>query len=1144
MKKHRAFSLASFVAATLLLTAGAAHSAPVVTPAAGDIFLGVRVTGGTGSGTSYIVNIGNDSTFRNATAGTVLDLGTLGTDLTETFGSNWHSRSDLYWGVFGTRNQANPVVYGSREQSRFGSSSAGFPPLALAARTSTNTQIISFIDAYANLEATTDNAKAAKQINNATSASYNYQVATEGTSDFGGLSGWTSIEGNFNNGARRTALDLFRYAGNTSTGINTAERLGSFTITSNGSVSFLAGPVQNKVQIVNDTVAIQEDGSSAVINLERLGDSNATPITVTFSVTDGTATAGFDYTAPVSLSVDFATNEVSKSVAVPVINRTGFNGTRSFTVNLLSATGGFVLGSSATSTVTITDIDPDPGALAFTASTFSASVADTSVQITLERTIGTVGAVSVDVAVTGGSLVNGAGYSFTSPTTVNFADGATSASTTLTLSTAVAGTIQLGLSNPSNFSRLGAQTTATVNVAGAPGTVSFGASSYSFPESSGVVNIPVVRTVGLQGEVSVTVSTANGTATAPADYTAISGVTFTLNEGQSSLNIPVTLFNTQSGETNETFTITISSPTNGASLGAITTATVRIEEFDTVAPKATITAPAPNASIASTAGPTVNISGTATDDKGLDRVEIQLNGGAIVSATLAGNANLTTATFSRTVTPQPGLNSITVQSVDATGNVSSPVTRSFTYVVNSPLTVNVDGSGTLPTPFPGTDNNRQLGKSYTLKATPAAGSIFAGWTGTGVTGTAAAELPTLTFTHTAGLVLTAKFIQNPFSSAVIGEYSGLIKAINPANASVSTEGYATINVTGTGTFTGTAKVDGLSIPLTGALTATGDSRFGPARSPSLLIPRLGKTGLVFAFNVNVAPAGARQATGTLGEQSRSATVPLATLQANRASYSKTQAIAAQLQGLHTLVLPAQAQTNGLTSADFPQGDGVGSVTVTAAGVATFSGTLADGVAFTSTAPLTLVTPGVHTVALFAQPYTGKGAVAALVTFDPAQAASDLTSTSVLWYRPYISGQYYPFGWLEGVTTQLVGAKYTVPAGASVIPGLPAVNPVLGNATLVFSDGKLATTQSKNVNISTANLVTKVPVTNPTYTLAIDTKKGDISGTFTHTNGSKPAFVGKIIQKGTNGGAYGHFLTVKPKVIDGSGESGGISLNHK
>ncbi|MDB6116763.1 MAG: sorting protein, partial [Verrucomicrobiaceae bacterium] len=314
--------------ATLL--AASAFAAPVTPPAAGDIFLGVRASGGQGSGTSYIINVGNDSAFRGAAAGSILDLGSIDADLSSAFGSNWKTRADLSWGVFGTRNQANPTLYGSRAQSPFGSSAVAYPALDQSGRAATNTEIVSLLDAYSSLEST-GNAKAAKQSNNPVAGSYNYQVGTAGTSDFGSLSQWTSIEGNFANGATRTALDLFRYSGNTSTGVNTAERLGAFSISSAGGVSFLAGPVVNKVQLLSSTVSVQEDAGTAAITAERLGDGSANAINVTFEITDGTAEAGTDFTLPSSLTLNFAANETTKIISVPLTNRTGFYGTRNFT---------------------------------------------------------------------------------------------------------------------------------------------------------------------------------------------------------------------------------------------------------------------------------------------------------------------------------------------------------------------------------------------------------------------------------------------------------------------------------------------------------------------------------------------------------------------------------------------------------------------------------------------------------------------------------------------------------------------------------------------------------------------------------------------------------------------------------------------
>jgi hypothetical protein len=83
-----------------------------------------------------------------------------------------------------------------------------------------------------------------------------------------------------------------------------------------------------------------------------------------------------------------------------------------------------------------------------------------------------------------------------------------------------------------------------------------------------------------------------------------------------------------------------------------------------------------------------------------------------------------------------------------------------------------------------------------------------------------------------------------------------------------------------------------------------------------------------------------------------------------------------------------------------------------------------------------------------------------------------------------------------------------------------------------------------VNINTTNVVTNVPATDKSFMLKIDSAKGAISGTFTHTDGTKPAFDGRILQKGANQAAFGYFLTTKPKVINGSGESGGVTLMHK
>ena len=82
----------------------------------------------------------------------------------------------------------------------------------------------------------------------------------------------------------------------------------------------------------------------------------------------------------------------------------------------------------------------------------------------------------------------------------------------------------------------------------------------------------------------------------------------------------------------------------------------------------------------------------------------------------------------------------------------------------------------------------------------------------------------------------------------------------------------------------------------------------------------------------------------------------------------------------------------------------------------------------------------------------------------------------------------------------------------------------------------------NTNISTTNLVTKVPATDPTFTLALVTSSGKFSGTFAHSDHTTTSYTGVILQKGANARGYGYFLTTKPKVIDGTGAGGRVALS--
>jgi hypothetical protein len=222
-------------AALAVVLTASSHAAVVATPQNNDIFLGFRASGNLGATTSYLVNLGQYSQFRDLAPGssiTLSSLGDIGADLVANYGANWNTRNDLFWGIFGVSNTANPVVYGSKE-----SSDTGWPTLDQISRGTTASNIVSVLqgtNGYQGRESTANSPYAVLQPNSINASSYNKQVATGGTNDFGSLSEWSNIEGSFGGGTAATTLDLYRIG---SLGVTNP---GAFSISNSGVISFTA----------------------------------------------------------------------------------------------------------------------------------------------------------------------------------------------------------------------------------------------------------------------------------------------------------------------------------------------------------------------------------------------------------------------------------------------------------------------------------------------------------------------------------------------------------------------------------------------------------------------------------------------------------------------------------------------------------------------------------------------------------------------------------------------------------------------------------------------------------------------------------------------------------------------------------------
>jgi hypothetical protein len=102
----------AFAAGTLAVSATAAN-AQNFSFTNGDIILGIQATSGTGASKNLFWNLGSSTAIRDGGASAV-NTGNIFADLNGTFGANWFTRTDLWFGTFGNLNFAPNSGIGSR----------------------------------------------------------------------------------------------------------------------------------------------------------------------------------------------------------------------------------------------------------------------------------------------------------------------------------------------------------------------------------------------------------------------------------------------------------------------------------------------------------------------------------------------------------------------------------------------------------------------------------------------------------------------------------------------------------------------------------------------------------------------------------------------------------------------------------------------------------------------------------------------------------------------------------------------------------------------------------------------------------------------------------------------------------------------
>ncbi|MBV9495282.1 MAG: right-handed parallel beta-helix repeat-containing protein, partial [Acidobacteria bacterium] len=440
------------------------------------------------------------------------------------------------------------------------------------------------------------------------------------------------------------------------------------------------------LSIGNVTLAEGNSGTTTFSFPVTLSAPSGQTVTVNYATANGTAVAGSDYGAT-SGTLTFAPGVTSQVVNVPVTGDTTNEADETFTVTLTAPTNATI--ATATGTGTIVNDDGAPVLSIADASQAEGNSGMSPMVFTVMLSTPSEQTVTVNYATSDGTANAGSDYTATTGT-VTFAPGVT----VQTISVPIIGdttnepneTFTVTLSGATNAAIGDGSATGTITNDDSGPTVSIaGVSQAEGNSGSTSFNFPVTLSQASALPVTVQYSTANGSATAGSDYVATSG-TIVFNPGETSKVVTVAVTGDTTSEPNETFLVTLSSPTN-ASLGtAVATGTI---VDDDAAPVLTIDNVSQAEGNSGTTPFTFTVNLSAPSGQTVTVSYATANGTAVAGSDYGATSG--------TLTFAPGVTSQTV-TVPVTGDVTNEANETFTVTLSSATNAAIataTGTGTI-----------------------------------------------------------------------------------------------------------------------------------------------------------------------------------------------------------------------------------------------------------------------------------------------------------------------------------------------------------------------------------------------------------------------------------------------------------------
>ena len=417
-----------------------------------------------------------------------------------------------------------------------------------------------------------------------------------------------------------------------------------------------------------------------------LSSAAGTAVTVDWATTlvDGGASAT-DFTAVSATTLSFAAGDTTKTVTVQTTEDTLAEPNETFSVTLSNPTGGATIApDGGTATGTITDDDAAP----------SFSVADASaaegenIEFTITRSGATGNVVTVDWAT---ALVDGQAsatdFTEVSATTLSFAAGDTTKTVTVqTTEDTLAEpneTFSVTLSNPTGGATIAPDGgTATGTITDDDAAPSFSVADASAPEGEDI-EFTITRSGATGNAVTLDWATTlvDGGAAAT-DFTEVTATTLSFAAGETTKTVTVETTEDTLAEEDETFSVTLSTPTGGATIATDGgTATGTIQDDDV----------APNGATLSVAPAIVG------EDEGATEI--------VVTATVDGNPRTTATELTISVDPDTAQQAdfeevadftLTIEAAAASGTATFTLTPVNDLISDDQETIIVSGTTTVP----------------------------------------------------------------------------------------------------------------------------------------------------------------------------------------------------------------------------------------------------------------------------------------------------------------------------------------------------------------------------------------------------------------------------------------------------------------